>query len=473
VVGDSLVAIIDIGKTNAKLLIVDTAGRDIVWSAERPSRPVASSVVRQLDIHATLQWLLEQLAAVPRRERIETIVPVAHGAAAVLLDENAQVLCAPDYEDGAFESVETQYRAERDSFSATGSPFLPLGLNLGRQLYFLQERHPALWDRCQTILLYAQYWAWRLCGVMASEITTLGCHSDLWRLKEKQFSNLAIRMRWASKFPPLRSAALDLGPVRRDIAERTGLHPSCRVLCGLHDSNASFLSHSAGRPHNDTFAVIASGTWTVIMTAKLDDTALSRLNPLHDMLVNVDAFGRLIATARFMGGREYAAIAVPQALDQAPAEPTAAAIARLVARGAMALPAFAEAGGPFAGTPGRLVAAGDLTAEEGSSLASLYVALMTDLLLDLLGVTGDVVIDGPLARNSPYCGVLAALREPARIYRDEKRAGPVAAALYLAGYAAGAAECQETVTALTVPQLAAYKRVWRQNLPQTSLGDST
>src|SRR5262249_49953149 len=152
------------------------------------------------------------------------------------------------------------------------SPFLPLGLNLGRQLYYVQQTHPELFTSCSSILLYPQYWAWRLSGVMASEITSLGCHTDLWRPREADFSALAKSQGWSKLFPPIRGAGDALGPISATLSKLTGLDPTCRVLCGIHDSNASYLCYRLSRPDNERFGVISSGTWTVVMAqgAELD-----------------------------------------------------------------------------------------------------------------------------------------------------------------------------------------------------------
>ena len=60
------------------------------------------AVRRELDVVAIEAWLLESLRSAPQRERIAAIVPIAHGAAAVLVDHAGEVLAAPDYEDTLF-----------------------------------------------------------------------------------------------------------------------------------------------------------------------------------------------------------------------------------------------------------------------------------------------------------------------------------------------------------------------------------
>ena len=135
---DSLIAVFDVGKTNAKLTLVDPALGQEIWSVRRANEIVQSPAGRELDVVATEVWLLDALRSAPERERIAVIVPIAHGAAAVLVDHAGAVLAAPDYEDPCFDEVSAEYLPLRDSYALTFSPNLPQGLNLGRQLFYLQ-----------------------------------------------------------------------------------------------------------------------------------------------------------------------------------------------------------------------------------------------------------------------------------------------------------------------------------------------
>ena len=44
--------------------------------------------------------------------------------------------------------------------------------------------------RVRTILTYAQYWVWRLTGIAVNEVTSLGCHTDLWNPQKGDFPSL-------------------------------------------------------------------------------------------------------------------------------------------------------------------------------------------------------------------------------------------------------------------------------------------
>ena len=129
-----------------------------------------------------------------------------------------------------------------------------------------------------------------------------------------------------------------VGTVSTDFARRTGLPAECRVLCGLHDSNASLFAHST--PNGaESLAVVSSGTWTIIMARGPDP---KRVREPLDMLTNVDINGVAIPTARFMGGREYETIPGKAGIGAAP---TLQKLESIIERGVVHFPRSAEPAG--------------------------------------------------------------------------------------------------------------------------------
>lgn len=458
----TLVALVDIGKTNSRLALLDPHDGREIWSARRTNAIVHTALGRELDVAAIERWLIDTLRDAPHTKRVSVIVPVAHGAAAVLVDRDNNVVAAPDYEDPRYESLAAAYRVERDQYEHTFSPELPLGLNLGRQLFCLEQTQPELFAAAAHVLLYPQYWAWRFSGIGASEITSLGCHSDLWRPREMSFSALARRRNWTRLLPALRFAGDILGPVTPQMVAATGLDPGCQVACGIHDSNCSYLKFFTGRSRRQPFSVISSGTWTVVMTNRAD---LARLREDRDMLANVDAFGSPVATARFMGGREYEAIA--RGANQSSDAPTFDALIAVMQRRALALPCFAS-GGPFSGHRGKLIGADALMGPESAALATLYMALMCDLLIESLAAQGDVIVDGPLASNPLFGPLLSACRPTSTIWLNADASGTARSAAYLAGFAAPPAPSLQAAASPDLPGFEAYRQAWRQLLPSDS-----
>jgi sugar (pentulose or hexulose) kinase len=98
----------------------------------------------------------------------------------------------------------------------------------------------------------------------------------------------------------------------------------------------------------------------------------------------------------------------------------------------MALPFFAGhvGGGPFASRRGEI--RGETAFADRLALATLYVALMSDLMLTRLGViAGDLVIEGSLAANPAYAALLAAFRPSQQVFAGSDAAGTARGAALL------------------------------------------
>lgn len=445
----SAVAVLDHGKTHARLTLADVDGGTAEsWATETPVRRDGPYPAE--DAVALEPFVLDALANAARLARIDAVIPVAHGAAGALIDGAGLALPILDYEHDGPEAVAADYAAARPPFAETFSPALPLGLNLGRQLWWQARRFPDAFARARAFLPLPQYWAWRLSGIAATEATSLGAHTDLWAPLVGRPSSMVADLGWDRLFPPRRSAWDALGPVAPRVATATGLDPATPVLTGLHDSNASLLPHlGAGRR-----SVVSTGTWIIVMHV---GGATDRLVEADDMLANVDALGRPTPSARFMGGREYAAIA------DGDAPPTLEAAGAVVAAGALATPAFSAQGGPWRGRAGAIVGEVPATPGARSALASLYCALVTDDLLDRLGADGPVAIDGPFARNPVYVAALAALRGGVAL--PPETGAPMDAAL-LARWGAAPPSSPDLATAPAIHglDLVGYRALWRAAL---------
>ncbi|MFN6005821.1 MAG: FGGY-family carbohydrate kinase, partial [Paracoccaceae bacterium] len=291
------IAVLDIGKTNAKVLVVDLATGAEEVLARTPNVVVRDGPYPHHDIDMLWQFALDGLKLAAARG-VDAVSITTHGAACVVVDE-AGALALPmlDYEHVGPDSMAAAYDAVRPGFAETGSPRLPVGLNVGAQVFWLSRAFPAQFARVRHVLMLAQYWSFRLSGVAASEATSLGCHTDLWNPWEGRLSSLVSRMGWEGLFPPVRKAADVLGPVLPSVAEATGLPVGTRVLCGIHDSNASLVPHLAEAP----CGVLSTGTWMIVMAL---GGRVVELDAARDVLVNVNALGQPVPTARFMGGRE-------------------------------------------------------------------------------------------------------------------------------------------------------------------------
>ena len=87
---------------------------------------------------------------------------------------------------------------------------------------------------------------------------------------------------------------------------------------------------------------------------------------------------------------------------------------------------------PGTGGKGRIVGPPVETAEERSSIAALYCALMCDQSLDAIGSKARIIIDGPFAENPVFLAILAALRPAQPVFASDLRDGTTAGAAVLA-----------------------------------------
>nr|WP_315495888.1 L-fuculose kinase [uncultured Rhodoferax sp.] len=466
-VNDALTLVIDIGKSHAKLLMVDAQGM-VVERHGRDNASVPSPLgYPALDVQGLEDWMAQTLRTSSHTARCRRAIASTHGAALVALGDEGLAWAPVDYEfDGLAQHplLAQAFDAAADGFAQTLSPDLPAGLNAARQLCYVQNLHPEAWRRTRCLLPYAQYWAWRLSGQRASEVSSLGCHTHLWRPQDGGFSALAQAKGWAALFAPLRSAWEVLGTVSPGIAEAWGLPAHCQVHVGVHDSNACLARYlDASVANAAALTVVSSGTWTVLMAP---GAPTASLQAERDMLANVDVLGRATPTARFMGGREFAAL-----LDgAAPDAGTLADVQALVDSATLATPSFAEHGGPFMGRQGQIVRGGQPLSEalppgQRAALAALYCAQTTAWLVDRLWDGVDlprmVVLEGPLAHNPLYLALLQALLPQVRcLASHDAMEGTARGAWLLSRWGEAAASVLEPVEAARVSCLQAYHASW-------------
>ena len=444
------VAVIDIGKTHAKLIVVDAeSGKDLA-SRKIANRVVTGPPYPHYDTDALWRFIQEGLAELNTVPGYQAISITTHGASAALLNASGE-LAMPvlDYEFTFPDQIVDAYEAIRPEFAETFSPRLTGGLNLGAQLHYQRACFPEAFASVSTILTYPQYWAHRLTGIAANEATSLGCHTDLWRPFEGDYSSLVTRLDIADLMAPIRSGFDVLGQTTPTITRQLGLAAPVPVYCGIHDSNASLLPHLVGFGLPCT--VVSTGTWVVCFAAggQAED-----LDEKRDTLVNVDAFGKPVPSARYMGGREWEL--VTRTLGPVTSESEWASVDDVIAQSQMLLPSVVSGTGPFPNATGGW--RNEPQTDEGRrAAASLYQALMTMTCLDLIGSRGPIVVEGPFAANRVFRAALSTL-SGRDVYASASHTGTSLGASFLTG-----AKSNVPVELVTekITDLDTYAKRWR------------
>ena len=445
----SHIAVIDIGKTNAKLALVNSVGLHEIAVITQPNHVVDSPPWPHFDLAGIWVFIQNGLAQFQKQYGIDAISVTTHGASIVLIGQNGEAFPMLDYEYSAVNSLSDNYAQLRADFSQTGSPHLPNGLNIGAQLHWMLTTDPMIRRHLASIVTYPQYWGYLLTGERASDFTSLGCHSDLWNPYARDFATTLDALGLRSCFAPVRPPDEILGEVKPALAQKLGLPAHLPVMVGIHDSNASLYPHLLSQ--SGSFSVVSSGTWTIAMAINGSKLAL---DPDRDSLINVNALGHPVPTARFMGGREFDLIQKGRIYA-----PTKSDEQSVLEKGIFLLPAIEAATGPFQGRMTTWSVTKRSAGEESVAL-SFYLALMTRTCLDLIGARGPVIVEGPFANNDEYLRMLSALSPDGLLTSASHTGTSIGAAMLCLPQHKQAATAQ-TYACKDEPALQAYGAAWR------------
>ena len=400
--------------------------------------------------------MLDNLRALGQRHKIEAIVTCGHGSGGVLIGDDAAVMPMIDYEQTPPATIDAEYRRIAGSFRERGSPFMIGTAHLARQMLWLERDWPAAFSEARAYLAHPQYWAWRLSGVAASEVTSLAAQSHLWCSADRRPTKLLAGKHWERLLPPFAPAWATLGTLKPAYVARTGLKPATRVLNGVHDSSANFYRYQAAGMSDMT--VVSTGTWIVAIS--------DRDGPDFDaeqagLCCNADVYGNPQPGMLVMGGREFSAVSGdakgPASLDT---------LNRLLATRTMALPSFGSDDSLFPGTGRRGTIDGPIADELEArfTLAVLYTALLTDRCLDAVDTT-TIILDGAFVREPLYGAIIQALNPNKRVAVNLDQFGTIMGAALLATHESRTAPAPlalETPPALHNPDLLAYREAWRE-----------
>src|ERR1700704_5562202 len=361
------IAVLDIGKTNLKLLVASEDG----WPLETHAVPnVASTADAYLayDLAGLEEWFLDTLAVVSQRHVIGAVIAAAHGCGAVLVDGNKPVLPMMDYDAVSPPAIDQAYARIAPAYDEVFCGVGAGAMRLAKQLLWQQSAYPVEFARAKTYLTTAQFFALRLGGRAASEISQLAAQSHIWDLVRPQPSSLMRKRGWDRLLPARAPAGAVLGTVSEAVARRTGLARSTEILCGVHDSNANLFRYKAAGMADAS--ILSTGTWMIGFQRDLD---LDKLDATRAMVLNIDVDGENVPSTLTMTGREYELVRRQHTATDAD---VLAALPSILARGPLPLPSFIGEDGLFPGAArrGQVTGPPPETSAEWQALAVIYAA---------------------------------------------------------------------------------------------------
>jgi len=160
------VAVIDIGKTNAKVALVDLANMREVALRRIANAASADGPYPHHDVEALWAFILDSLAAIHREQRTDAISITTHGATAVLIDaEVGLALPVLDYEFAGPDALAADYDAIRPPFHERAGP-----VNWSVVLRTAPRRIQAPWRRLRRTPRTPQASIRTLCGLFRNPV---------------------------------------------------------------------------------------------------------------------------------------------------------------------------------------------------------------------------------------------------------------------------------------------------------------
>jgi L-fuculokinase len=300
-------AVLDVGKTNKKILIFDEQLRivDEVYASIPADESAPVHIERVQD---SADWFLGQLPALAARHDIRAVSVTTHGATCVCLDETgAPAFPVIAYTTDPGQEFSDRFYARcgeaRALHARLATPDMGALACLGKGIAFAQEHYGDEFQRVADILCLPQFFSFLLTGRTGAETTFLGCHTYLWDFAAADYSDVVDALGIRALMPkPVRHPGDLLGTVTPEVAAQTGLGADVVVTHGIHDSNASLLPFLI--QNDEPFVLNSTGTWCVMM-CPADGAVLTEAEMDAGAFCNCDANGHPVKTAVVMAGNEH------------------------------------------------------------------------------------------------------------------------------------------------------------------------
>jgi sugar (pentulose or hexulose) kinase len=294
------IAVIDVGKTNKKLFLFDQ-DYNIVY--ERSARflettdedgdPCENLESLRLSVFDSLRSLFNK-----KDFEVKAINFSAYGASFVNIDEDGNPVTPlynylKSYPEELKKQFYNSYGGEEAFSLCTASPVLG-SLNSGMQLYRLKYEKPEIFERIQYSLHLPQYLSYLISCKPCSDITSIGCHTNLWDFQKNDYHQWVYDEGVIEK----------LAPICPFDETTKAVFPGNNYLVGtgLHDSSAALIPYLVN--FHEPFVLLSTGTWSISLNP-FNDTRLTTAELKQDCLCYLHYKGKPVKASRLFAGPDY------------------------------------------------------------------------------------------------------------------------------------------------------------------------
>ncbi|RDV13509.1 carbohydrate kinase [Pontibacter diazotrophicus] len=298
--GTPVIAVFDVGKTNKKLFLFDENYRIVFERAARFIETVDEDGDSCENLESLRLSVFDSLHEVFRRQEfdVKAVNFSSYGASFVYLNKDGRPLTPlynylKTYPEELKKQFYDTYGGEDKLSKETASPVLG-SLNSGMQLYRIKQEKPELYNQIAYALHLPQYMSYLITGKCFSDITSIGCHTNLWDFQKNDYHEWVRKEGIIDKLAPI--APSD------EVVPAAFPGNSYKVGIGLHDSSAALIPYLVN--FQKPFVLISTGTWCISLNP-FNTTPLTDMELQQDCLSFMQYKGKPVKASRFFGGHEH------------------------------------------------------------------------------------------------------------------------------------------------------------------------
>jgi len=294
------ILIFDVGKTNKKVLLFDEQYKLLQEESIQLEEIVDEDGFPCEDVNALTSWIQQKFSDILLRKDIDVkaVNFSAYGASFVHVDEKCNISTPlynylKPYPGNLTKQFYDRYGGEERIARETASPVLG-SLNSGMQLYRLKYEKPEFYKRIKYALHLPQYLSFVLSKNFATDISSVGCHTNLWDFTKNKYHDWVNKEGLDKKFAPLYNGNRIIG--------KAGRQNEIPVGIGLHDSSAALIPYLSC--FHEPFALISTGTWCITLNP-FNHPELTSDELKQDCLCYLSYEGNPVKASRLFAGHEH------------------------------------------------------------------------------------------------------------------------------------------------------------------------
>jgi sugar (pentulose or hexulose) kinase len=295
-----VIAIFDIGKTNKKFFLLDEEYSIVLERSVQLEEIFDEEGDACEDVNLLSEWITETLTEIFQIQKfdVKAINFAAYGASLVYIDTNGKVL-APlysylkKYPEKIKNELYAKYGGTEKISCETASPVLD-SLNSGMQLYRIMKEKPELYHQIKYALHLPQYISFLITHIPCSDITSIGCHTQLWDYQKNKYHEWLTKEGLDKKLAPVLASDKTI--------EISFANKKLQAGIGLHDSSAALIPYLS--VFKEPFVLISTGTWCISLNP-FNNHPLTDEELKKDCLCYMDYRGNPVKASRLFAGHYH------------------------------------------------------------------------------------------------------------------------------------------------------------------------